>query len=157
MLSELHGHGVWVENNKCELKIGKVATAWKRCLHWLLCDVVLPFLECWLIAYCLCLNFLRRELLLSTIPVKCTFPGFANASLWFTSTEGEDLTTCRAAGRLRVDTQAGIGKGRVAGDLVTRGKVKIFLKIYFCLALTVKPYNIECWNSLCINVSTEIV
>ena len=42
-------------------------------------------------------------------------------------------------------------------DLVTRGKLKFSKKFIFHLALTLKPYNIERWNSLWINVSTDTV
>ena len=46
---------------------------------------------------------------LTTLSEVQMLPGFANTSLWSASTEGEDLTTCMAAGRQRVDTQGGIG------------------------------------------------
>ena len=42
-------------------------------------------------------------------------------------------------------------------DLVTKGKLKFSKKSIFRLALTLKPYDIECWNSLWMNVSTDTV
>ena len=40
-------------------------------------------------------------------------------------------------------------------DLVTSGKLKFSQKFIFRLALTLKPYHIERWNSLWMNVSTD--
>ena len=41
-------------------------------------------------------------------------------------------------------------------DLVRRGKLyKTFIKNKFHLALTLKPYNIECQNSLWINIKSQ--
>jgi len=39
-------------------------------------------------------------------------------------------------------------------DLVKKGKLKFSKKFIFRLALTLKPYNIEHWNSLWMNIST---
>ena len=109
----------------CELKLGKVATEWRGCLHYLWCGV-LTFLE--RLAACSLFRLQFFEKLTSVVNSKHSSEPRPLPTQVFhrnyvvyknvTHESLENLTTCMAAGRQRIDTCWGV---RVVCWRISRG------------------------------------